>query len=104
MNEIDKLKIKNVRYEKALREIAHSCARHNPAYKVADAALNPPPPSPVTLAMLTAALKKYNSGIQMRGCWHWIMFFQDQSGGIENSDGRVFSFNSLQEAYEFLIQ
>lgn len=72
----------------------------------ADAALNPTPPVPVTVAQLIAALQKFNNtrlnGADIRA--HWIMFFKDESGGIQNHDGRVFSFSSLQEAFEFLNQ
>lgn len=97
MNEIEKLKIDNARYRKALKDISDRYPATCDAYKMADCALNP---TPVTLDMLKAVLKKFSAGTA-RGSYS-ITFFGDESGTVEDYGREAFSFQSFQQAYRLL--
>lgn len=98
MNEIDKLKIENTRYKKALRDI--ECGGYNTASRMANEALNPAPP--VTLEQLVTALCNQNrsTGEIIRS----IRFFSDKSGHLYgcSSEKYIASFYSFQSALDYL--
>lgn len=98
MNEIDKLKIENTRYRKALKEIRGTYLDSSDVYKVADTALSPPPPPPVTLEQLITALDG-NRTVGVRS----IRFYSDSSGHLYGaSEKYINSFYSFQEALDYL--
>lgn len=104
MNEIEKLKAEHARYEKALQSLLYEHGTHSLAYKAAYAALNPPPPAPVTLDELKSALNRYNE-VTPEGGFYSINFFRDESGSIrDGNESRVFSFSSLREAVDWLTR
>lgn len=99
MNEIYKLKTEHARYKKALETLrSPGGTSRADMHRIADCALCPPPAASVTLALLIEALKKFSETHDNV----YIMFFSDESGGIKQNEQRVFTFNSLQEAYNFL--
>lgn len=99
MTEINKLKIEHARYKKALETFSKTrFISLADTHRIADCALNPPPPEPVTLANLLSALKTYSASHGVT----YILFFRDESGGFEQCGERIFTFTSLQEAYNFL--
>lgn len=101
-NEIKKLQDEHARYEKALHRFLYELSPSNPAYKAAYDALNPPPPPPVTIDELKTALRRYSKANPKYG-GHGIYFYDDDSGSIRDCvDDRVYSFNTLRDAVDFL--
>lgn len=101
MNEINQLKSEHARYRKALKNICENFNNSSAACRVANEALKPPPPLPVTLDELKTALESYNKKHSAVS----IHFFRDESGSIRDGDEkRVFSFNTLREAVDFLTR
>lgn len=106
MNEIEKLKTEHARYREALEEIISDYADQPTSLAALGArnALNPPPPAPVTLDELKTALAAYNKANPNGGLYS-IAVYRDESGSIrDGGENRVFSFATLREAVNFLMQ
>lgn len=88
-----KLRIENERYKIALENILDGA----PPRTLAEAALNPAPPAPVTLADILAALGPNNEDYRNPS----IHIFNDGSAIINLSMGKTRAFTTVQQALDF---
>lgn len=101
MIDLNKMEADHDRYKKALTQIRCAYVSSTIAHQTAEAALNPPPPEPVTLKELCATLKKINRA--KGGELHSIRFFSDESGHLYKEGDKFYAaFYSLREALDLL--
>lgn len=92
MNAIDKLKTDLARYQTTLRQLSKDYSFNSAICATVEAALNPPPPAPVTLEELRAAAYK-NSG--------HIAFYGDGSVVWNSFAGKTHCFRHAQDLLDF---
>lgn len=90
------------RYEGTLKAIRNRYPASADAYKMADAALYPLPPAPVTIEQIQDALRERNKKTALG--LHNITIFSDGSGHVSYGDGTgyLFHFETLQQALELI--
>lgn len=102
MNEINKIKAEHARYKEALETLASGRITIADARRVADCALNQPPPLPVTLEALQEAIIVAESRTQD---FVAILLNKDGSGNFRlgPTEKLGVEFKNLQDALDLLI-